>query len=302
MLKVIGGSVCGTEHDRNQDAIGWLQKDPDTVFGVVCDGCGEKSGSHVGSTISVELLAQSFSEMSSTLRATAFVRELQKRYLEKLSGIANFLGGALRTRDSAIEEYLLCTIVGFFITKRTSIVFAAGDGVYSFNGEPPISLGPFPDNAPPYLAYNLYSTPQINNLQIVSQKPTSKLQSLFVGSDGVLHMPNGGTDVAADMQLFNSGTSLNRALRKLNAEKVELQVQSDPQNVVVRPKVSFGELEDDTSIVMVKKEVARKTPVKKAPHTRKSSSQASAQPVSTGYLSRSWFTSRNGGSNGDFID
>src|SRR5206468_1221764 len=50
----------------------------------------------------------------------------------------------------------------------------------------PVPLGPFPDNAPPYLGYRLLDQPgEALELALLRALPTQDVHTLLIGSDGV---------------------------------------------------------------------------------------------------------------------
>lgn len=251
MFTFRGGSVCGTEHDRNQDAYGWLDEGS-IAFGVISDGCGEKAGSHVGSKLAVELLAQTFKEhFPKAKNHKSFIEKLNAHFLTRLSDLTEVLSSGLRSWESVIEEYLLFTVVGFVVDQNRATVFAAGDGVYSVNGEPPKDLGPFPDNAPPYIGYQLLKKPVGETLHVVASLPVRKLHSLLIGSDGVLHIPDKGAALAREQRFRKSPSAVIHELSKLSRTHTSLRVHEEGNQVRILPVSDEGVLEDDTTVILL---------------------------------------------------
>jgi hypothetical protein len=68
--------------------------------------------------------------------------------------ITRTIAGLLeRMPDGALHDHFLFTIVAAAATRTESAVWAIGDGVYQLGATR--TLGPFADNQPPYLAYDL---------------------------------------------------------------------------------------------------------------------------------------------------
>lgn len=77
-------------------------------------------------------------------------------------------------------------MLGIVISPSTMVLFSIGDGVYFLNGKFS-RIGPFPNNAPPYLGYSLlkYVPDEWINLQVHATMPTKEISSLLIGSDGL---------------------------------------------------------------------------------------------------------------------
>jgi len=184
LFKVAGASVRGSEHTRlgrnNQDAFAY-SVDPAVALGVVCDGCGSAAASEVGAQICarivVDLLRGQLHEGQDPGEGL-FLDHLAAGVCGRLRQFLVCLG---KPGIHQVHELLLTTILGFVATPTTCLVFAAGDGIAAINGEV-MSLGPFPGNAPPYLAYALGG--QDVGFQALFCRPTSEVSSLLIASDG----------------------------------------------------------------------------------------------------------------------
>lgn len=205
--RVAGGSVAGFDHVRagrnNQDAFAWHQDERCTIA-VVCDGCSEGAHSEVGAYV----LARAMTE---ALRKRLDEPMLRSGNLHTLEGIVRTppdlprelplvldaaagdvrdalgllgrtLGGDAR---ATLRDVLLATIVGVVITDDVVVVFACGDGVFAVNGAA-TALGPFPDNAPPYLAYGLLPSAASARAVVTfaAEIPTAGVESILIGTDG----------------------------------------------------------------------------------------------------------------------
>ncbi|MBI3297847.1 MAG: protein phosphatase 2C domain-containing protein [Elusimicrobia bacterium] len=153
----------------NQDACG-LRQGPWGAVAVVCDGCGSEPGSGLGAALGASL----------TARAAA--RQLETTGSLDLAALGGeVLGGLCRIAETAgldFRAHFLFTIVGAALAGETATVFACGDGVAVVDGNV-TRLGPFPGNAPPYLAYGLEDGAV--GLQRLYQGPAERV---LVGTDG----------------------------------------------------------------------------------------------------------------------
>ena len=87
----------------------------------------------------------------------------------------------------AISECLLFTVVGCAITGEHAAFFSLGDGMIIVNDRH-MKIGPYPDNAPPYLAYGLL--PECRGqadlrFTLHAHVSTEELDTFLIGSDGV---------------------------------------------------------------------------------------------------------------------
>ncbi|WP_017297532.1 PP2C family serine/threonine-protein phosphatase [Nodosilinea nodulosa] len=192
-FELVGGSVTGREHLRvgknNQDALGWQVTDGGVVA-VVCDGCGSGPHSEVGAKLGTRLLIEALQRglaQGLPVDHEAFWPSLRATLLGQLGQVAAALGG---DRAQTIQDYLLFTIAGAVITPTTTVVFTLGDGVVAINDRV-MQLGPFANNAPPYLAYGLLeesteeTTSAALQIKVLQALPTDQVQSLLLGTDGL---------------------------------------------------------------------------------------------------------------------
>jgi len=155
-FQIASGSIAGRDHvndgKNNQDAAFWMQTETATVL-LVCDGCSSGEHSEAGAFFGARIVTDAI--LTSAERFSADLRVEPERVLEeaRLTALARLRELTRLTRLDGIQE-LLFTIVGVLITQQTTVLFSIGDGVIAVNGEV-IDIGPFPGNAPPYLAYGL---------------------------------------------------------------------------------------------------------------------------------------------------
>ena len=161
-LRAAAAAVTGARHlatARNgQDAAAaWAGERAAAV--VVCDGCSSGDSSEVGARLGASLVVRALAtrleagELPSCPATWAAVRADVVRALAEL--VERMPGD----RAVAIHDHFLFTIVAAAATRDGAAVWALGDGAYSIGGATRV-LGPFDDNRPPYLAYDLLGDPQ----------------------------------------------------------------------------------------------------------------------------------------------
>lgn len=199
---VAAGSAPGRVHllaERpNQDAYRVLQG-PWGAVAVVCDGCGSEPKSGVGAELGASIVADAAARQ---LREAGSLdlKKLENHVLARLAFVAE--AASLEPR-----EHLLFTIVAAAFSGEKAAVFACGDGVVAVDGAIR-RLGPYPDNAPPYLAYALGGD-------------AVGFESLFEGPAAVVAV---GTDGAADAGLQPYWTD-ERYLRNPDLLRRSLKLQ-----------------------------------------------------------------------------
>lgn len=249
-----GGSVPGRDHRmagrNNQDAFHYVSG-PDRVAAVVCDGCGSGAKSEIGAEIGALALA-------TELAADGDLRRSLVNVLETLALLLCNLQGNSR---QLIGEYFLFTIVGAVIDAQTATFFSIGDGMVIVNGER-IRLGPFPDNAPPYLGYELpllsSDFPLLKHLVIRRVLATEQLTSFLLATDGIDDLIGAeGRTLAGrggvvepvesfwtDGIYFRNPDAIRRRLTVIGREHVS--AAQDGKSVLRTP----GVLRDDTTLIV----------------------------------------------------
>jgi hypothetical protein len=299
-LEIAAGSVIGKDHLRsrrpNQDAHFILRR-PDLIVAVVCDGCGSSPYSEVGARLAVRWVANAIAASQDEGRLC--LETARGRVLETMARLAETLAGRppARASDEArtpsfgvatpdiveiVRDYLLFTVVGAAITPEEARFFSLGDGALIVN-EAPIALGPFPDNAPPYLAYSLLDSslltldPALLQFQVHRRLPTAELDSFLIGSDGALEieeradelLPNRSRAVGPLSQFWQEDatfTNPQAVSRKLALMGTDSQsVDWDARRIEKRP----GLLHDDTTLIVGRRSpgARRQTPVDHRPPT-----------------------------------
>ncbi len=200
---------------------------------VVGDGCSSGASSEVGARLGVRLFARA---LAARLQSGACVTAVETwsavrgdvvralwQVLEAMTGVrgddtrrcGDITGVAIRER--AIHDMFLFTIVAAAATRDGAAVWALGDGAYSFaldDGHYSLAgrsagttrrearvLGPFRDNAPPYLGYDLLG----HDLLGVECEPRFEVapadaSAIVIATDGVLDL-----DIERDLDLATNG-------------------------------------------------------------------------------------------------
>ncbi|MDB4958948.1 MAG: hypothetical protein JWO36_6517 [Myxococcales bacterium] len=170
---VIGARHLRTARNGQDAAAAWIGEDAAAV--VVCDGCGSGHSSEVGARIGAQLMIQAISTAIAAgargpvlwERARAHVTHALEALLENLPG----------DRALAIRDYFLFTIVAAVMSRDEAAVWMLGDGAYAIDGRTR-EIGPFDDNQPPYLGYDLLGTAQPAHLEVATAS------SIVIATDG----------------------------------------------------------------------------------------------------------------------
>ena len=271
-FEIAGGTVKGKIHKldgkNNQDAYSFYT-DEDVVIGLVADGCGSGANSEVGARLAVRMIGEMLRAYAKTggLFYPDCMEEIRLGFIEKLKSLAQGMGGSF---SRVVVDYFLFTLVGFLVTKERTAVFSLGDGVQMINGEIRM-LGPFPGNAPPYIAYGITSTslgqdnPELLKFKIDYLVNTEDVECLLVGTDGVndlirsskKKMPNKETPVGdlsqfwSDDIYFRNQDKVRRQLSMINADS--FKYLRNRAGAIVEVKKENGLLPDDTTLIVARR-------------------------------------------------
>jgi hypothetical protein len=203
------GTIAGTSHVRvaknGQDGFAILREGDRTVA-VVTDGCGSAPHSEVGAKLGAQIAARALLDGS------------PESILPKIRSVAQMLA-----LPQAMNDYFLFTIVAAIITPQETTILSAGDGLFAVNGDVHI-IGPYPDNAPPYLGYGDTA------LSVEYRGPTNGIETLLLATDGA-------TRIAADLSSFWSDDLIFR----------------NPDAVRRRLFLRRAKLDDDTTVVVLRR-------------------------------------------------
>ena len=200
-FEIATGTVAGTEHTRvgkhNQDAL-CVRRDEKRIVAVVCDGCssGATGSSHneLGARFGANLVAtEVWHDIANGVDEPSWPL-VRYRAVDKLRTMVSYMGGLPGgnadlglSRSELVGDMFLFTILVACITPTRATFAAIGDGTPIVNGER-IKLGPFPNNAPPYIGYALVESAiprELLNFNVFTSMPTEDLQSFLLGTDGV---------------------------------------------------------------------------------------------------------------------
>lgn len=264
-FELAGGSVIGREHLRvgknNQDAYCWHVSEAGLIA-VVCDGCGSGIHSEVGAKLGARMTVSALHRAlydDLNLKHEEVWQTIQQTLLAQLQSIVEPLGG---DRVQAIYDYLLFTIAGVVLTPTITVTFALGDGVFVINDQV-MQVGPFANNAPPYLGYGLLEMPmtQASQFKVLQVLPTDEVQSVLIGSDGVSDLMQaaeqslpGRSETVGDIaqfwqddRYFRNPDQVRRRLTLINREVTTFD---KPSQQCVRQS---GLLPDDTTLIVIRK-------------------------------------------------
>ncbi len=255
-FEVAAGSVQGREHRRlgrnNQDAYYFEWSDQGLVA-AVCDGCGSESHSEVGAQLGAILFVKT------VLNLMAYHQSLHWETIHN-ELLRSFQNVVEHWEPDIIAEYCLFTIIGSIITPESVILISLGDGLIVVNGTIKI-IGPYANNAPPYLGHSLISEHSISPIQIQAKCSTQNLGSLLIGTDGVEdlirveHDPLPGrsqlvgplSQFWTDNGYFKNSDQIRRKLTLINRDSI----QADWANQ--RLHHTAGLLPDDTTFIVIRR-------------------------------------------------
>lgn len=275
-FQTAAGTITGRDHvqqlKNNQDGYS-LFHTPNSIVGVVCDGCGSGDYSEVGARITARIVAYNAHTLTNSYQELGpeFLSMLESVTLASLRSTAQQLGDSPQMRGESltysqgktVEDYLLCTVLGVVMTPKTVLVFFVGDGIVAVNGEIQV-LEPNEGNSPDYLAYALTGSARGSDawkLRTLCQIPTEELNSVLLATDGLekIHwkpdtpMPVTGAPVGSLPQFwkndafFQNKDALRRKLFLMNRPNQRINwerktIDSDP-----------ALLHDDTTVLVVRR-------------------------------------------------
>jgi hypothetical protein len=200
-------AVTGARHVRTarngQDAAAaWTSGDVGVA--VVCDGCGGGASSEVGARLGAQLVLRLVREELARTRPGEVWPAVRERLVSELARLVDALGG---DRATVIHDHFLFTIVATAWAGDEIAVWALGDGGYVLGDRSRI-LGPFADNQPPYVGYDLLGAPQPAHLELAD----ASCGLVMVASDGAAEV---GLEQFARRELAAHPDALRRRLTVL---------------------------------------------------------------------------------------
>ena len=256
-FETAAGTVTGADHYRyrqnRQDA--WcVERTPHSIAAIVCDGCGDPGSpcSEVGASLGAQLLAQRLAELAEM--DVSLDMALERARLDTLAQIGA-ISAALGDVECAVRRYFLFTVVGALITERESIFFSIGDGLIAVNDDL-VKIGPYPDNAPPYMAYALlpnHTRTDARHFEVHLRVPTRNLDRFLLGTDGatpLLEQEGPGCWWADDIY-FRNPAALSNRLRLLATDRQRIDWEAH------RRHTERGLTHDDATLVLLRRSAAK---------------------------------------------
>ncbi len=240
-IRVSGAAVTGARHLRTarngQDAAAtWVGDGGGAV--VVCDGCGSGGSSEVGARLGAQLVIAALArriEAGGSPADPALWDGVRAEVVARISELVAAMGGELEQR---IHEHFLFTVVAAAMAGDQAAVWVLGDGAYAI-GARTRELGPFADNQPPYLAYDLLGMPAVADFEAV---PAATGGTIVVATDGVAEL---GLDAITVERCLAHPDALRRRLTVL-ARGTEA-IEWDARRVVRTPAA----LQDDGAVAIL---------------------------------------------------
>jgi hypothetical protein len=234
-IELATAAVTGARHLRaarnGQDAAASERCAAGAVV-VVCDGCSGGASSEVGARLGARFAARA---VAGRLAAGVHVADpaLWSSVRDQLVGaIAALVGDDPRV----LEDCCLFTVVIGAVDREHAAVWAIGDGAYVL-GDTTRVLGPFADNRPPYLAYDLLGDRAEPTFEVVR---ASSIASLAVATDGVLDLAP--DDLSRFTRCIGHPDALRRELALL--ARTDEQIDWTARRVTRTP----ARLQDDCAI------------------------------------------------------
>lgn len=234
-------SVIGARHQRagrnGQDAAVVVTGEG-VAIAVVCDGCSSGASSEVGARLGAMVFAQ---KLRARLEAGECVRE-RSVWEATRAEVASLLAAAIGTNKiidaQDVHDHLLFTIVAAAITHEGAAIWALGDGAYAVDAHTCV-LGPFTNNEPPYLAYDLLGTAATAHFEVFD-----RATRIVVATDGIEDLER-DFGVFAAPELVAHPDGLRRRLSQL--ARGDDRIDWREQRVVRTPAL----LQDDLAIAIL---------------------------------------------------
>lgn len=243
MVDTISAAVTGARHQRDarngQDAAcTWSQGS--LAIAVVCDGCSSGASSEVGARLGAAMFVRALAVRLLDGQPVLDAATWNDARADVVSVLSELVGGLAGDRDRVIHDHALFTIVATAVSGDDAAVWALGDGAYSF-GETTHVIGPFEDNAPPYVAYDLEGDPRPAHFVVAPP-----CEVIAVATDGATELVDGLTPFTA-ARFFEHADALRRRLAILAraAERIDWA----ERRVVRAPAM----LQDDCAIAMLRR-------------------------------------------------
>ena len=237
-----GAAVTGARHLRmarnGQDAVATWVGDG-AAAAVVCDGCGSGASSEVGARLGAQLvIAAIAARLAGGARAEAVWDGARDQVVAALARLAEAMAG---DREAVIREHLLFTVVAAAVDRDAACVWAVGDGAYQLSPGALRVIGPFTDNQPPYLGYELLGMPPAAHVEVRD----AGAGRLLVATDGIAELGADALDELVAPRTLAHPDGLRRRLAR-HARSDE-RIDWDARRVVRTPAA----LQDDGAIAVL---------------------------------------------------
>ena len=244
-IKAARGVTTGAEHRRaerpGQDAA-VVRIDGSSAVAVVCDGCGSTPHAHVGAELGARWWARAImAALGAGADPATIWAAARTEVVARIAAACEALGGDPLV---AIHDLFLFTVVAAAVSPAGAAVYAIGDGGYVL-GERTTTLGPFADNQPPYVAYDLLGDPRA---AVLATAPAGAAGAALVATDGATALDLAA--LAADAELVTHPDALRRRLA-LGARGTD-RIDWDARRVVHTPAL----LRDDAAVAILRWEAA----------------------------------------------
>jgi hypothetical protein len=279
-FSVAVGSVQGKDYrgkeKNNQDAF-FVQHGAGFIIGIVADGCGSSTKSEIGSNLGCRYIAESISRRIHPVsrhmagieaeNIKSLLLEVRTEVLSRIAvNVSEIGGGTLERYSKTVFDCFLFTCIGFVATPWITFAFSIGDGYIVANGDT-TRIGPFPNNAPPYLAYSLLdpasitTPPDLLNFTLNYVSETEAVNSLLIASDGLYDLIRAETETIPGKpepigplsqfwtteSFFTNPYSLQRRLNLINRDYQRIDYEKKELHR------ENGWLGDDTTIIVMKR-------------------------------------------------
>jgi len=246
--RVVSAVVTGARHARGarngQDAAVTLVFG-DIAVAVVCDGCSSGASSEVGARLGAMLVARALIARLARGERAADPETWTAVRAEVVAMLRLIADNEGHASDGFVRDHLLFTIVAAALTRDEAAVWAIGDGAYVVDGETR-TLGPFANNEPPYLAYDLFDEARPAHFEILP--PATR--TIVIATDGALDLAetlDGDLGWFAAARFLAHPDALRRQLAIL--ARAEERIDWDERRIVRTP----APLQDDCAIAIVQR-------------------------------------------------
>ena len=196
---ISGGAKMGFDHLASRtnchDAFSVKVINP-YIVGVICDGCGSGAHSEVGANLMAQYTTNLLADAIYNRWMPDIPRIAPMLFRHLIKFVQRNISEGITSSDplseaAFINDYWLCTILGFIIAPEKTLIFYAGDGSYRVNDIEQVIVSP--NNAPQYLAYNCVSNDELlTDLSVIPKQfetetfMTNGINRLMIASDGFL--------------------------------------------------------------------------------------------------------------------